>query len=188
LAQALGRGKTFDAYISYAECGSYLSAPLADALNKFFELKLKAYGSKTYRHSRLDGDEPEFQSVDKPYTEVCTAAGCENLRDTKALKGLCVSCYMAGTVPEGWDRSAGLLEKVDPPVPKPPRSPSDRELRNRVIGARIRDARLARGWNQAQLGAAIGVSSRRISDLERGRLVGQWARAACECLGVEEAG
>lgn len=56
-----------------------------------------------------------------------------------------------------------------------------------AVGDRVRRYRKERGWTQAQLGRATGLSAKTISAIERGRErpLERSARALAEALGVE---
>ncbi|WP_345069908.1 helix-turn-helix transcriptional regulator [Amycolatopsis tucumanensis] len=48
----------------------------------------------------------------------------------------------------------------------------------------IRELRKERGWNQTQLGAAVGVDQSTVSEWERGAAVPRELRAIADALGV----
>lgn len=66
-------------------------------------------------------------------------------------------------------------------------SASAPQTNNPGVGGRIRRYRRERGWTQAQLGRATGLSAKTISSIERGRErpLERSARALAEALGVE---
>ncbi|GAA3801964.1 hypothetical protein GCM10022380_19320 [Amycolatopsis tucumanensis] len=58
------------------------------------------------------------------------------------------------------------------------------EAVRRAVGNLIRELRKERGWNQTQLGAAVGVDQSTVSEWERGAAVPRELRAIADALGV----